>query len=81
MLPIDKPEGPTSHDVVAHARRALKTRKIGHTGTLDPFATGLLLVCVGPATRLSPFLTGLDKRYEAEALLGVETDTLDKDGE
>jgi tRNA pseudouridine55 synthase len=80
VLPVDKPEGPTSHDVVARARRALRTRKIGHTGTLDPFATGLLLLCVGPATRLSPFLTGLDKRYEAEALLGVETDTLDRDG-
>ena len=51
VLPVDKPEGPTSHDIVGMARRALGTRRIGHTGTLDPFASGLLLLCVGPATR------------------------------
>ncbi len=81
ILPVDKPVGPTSHDVVARARRGLGTRKVGHTGTLDPFASGLLLLCVGAATRLSPYLTHLDKTYDAEALLGVTTDTLDLEGE
>jgi len=81
VLPVDKPAGPTSHDVVAAARRALGTRKIGHTGTLDPFASGLLLLCVGRATRLAEYLSALDKRYEATAKLGVETDTLDLEGE
>jgi tRNA pseudouridine55 synthase len=80
VLPVDKPEGPTSHDVVARARRALGTRKIGHTGTLDPFASGLLVLCVGRATRLAEYLTGLPKSYVAEARLGVETDTLDREG-
>ena len=80
VLPVDKPDGPTSHDVVAMARRALRTRRIGHTGTLDPFATGLLLLCVGPATRLAEYLTGMDKRYEAVARLGQATDTLDRTG-
>ena len=56
VLPVDKPAGPTSHDVVGAARRALRTRRIGHTGTLDPFATGLLLLCVGSATRLAEYL-------------------------
>lgn len=81
VLPVDKPEGPTSHDVVAVARKALGTRKIGHTGTLDPFASGLLVLCVGRATRLAEYLTGLDKSYVAEARLGVATDSLDRDGE
>ncbi len=80
VLPVDKPEGPTSHDVVAVARRALSTRRVGHTGTLDPFASGLLLLCVGRATRLAEYLSGMDKRYEATARLGLETDTLDRDG-
>lgn len=80
VLRVDKPEGPTSHDVVAVARRVLGIRKIGHTGTLDPFASGLLLLCVGEATRLSPFLTGADKEYEATARLGVRTDSHDRDG-
>lgn len=80
VLAVDKPVGPTSHDVVAQARRALRTRKIGHTGTLDPFASGLMLLCVGAATRLSPFLTHLDKRYVAEAVLGITTDTHDSEG-
>lgn len=80
FLPVDKPEGPTSHDVVARARRALGIRKVGHTGTLDPFASGLLLLCVGPATRLAEFVSALDKEYVAEAVLGVETDTLDREG-
>lgn len=80
VLPVDKPEGPTSHDVVARARRALGTRRVGHTGTLDPFASGLLLLCVERATRLAEYLTGLDKRYEATAVLGVSTDTDDREG-
>ena len=81
VLPVDKPEGPTSHDVVAAARRGLRTRRVGHTGTLDPFASGLLLLCIGRATRLAEYLTGLPKTYEAVARLGVETDTLDHHGE
>lgn len=81
MLLVDKPVGPTSHDVVAMARRGLKTRRVGHTGTLDPFASGLLVLCVGPATRLSSWLTHLDKVYEATVHFGVETTTLDPEGE
>jgi tRNA pseudouridine55 synthase len=81
LLPVDKPEGPTSHDIVQHARRALGLRKIGHAGTLDPFASGLLLLCIGAATRLVEFLSDLDKEYLAEAVLGTETDTHDREGE
>ncbi|MFL5737648.1 MAG: tRNA pseudouridine(55) synthase TruB [Actinomycetota bacterium] len=80
LLLIDKPSGITSHDVVDRVRRALGTRKVGHAGTLDPLATGLLLVGVGRATRLLRFLSDLPKTYEGTALLGVETDTLDADG-
>lgn len=80
ILPVDKPEGPTSHDVVASARRALGTRRVGHTGTLDPFASGLLLLCVGRATRLAEYLSGLPKTYSAVARLGESTDTLDRTG-
>ncbi len=80
VLPVDKPEGPTSHDVVAEVRRALGERRIGHTGTLDPFASGLLVLCDGPATRVAEYLSGLDKTYEATARLGVRTDTLDREG-
>jgi len=80
VLPVDKPEGPTSHDVVQVVRRSLGVRRAGHTGTLDPFASGLLLVCVGKATRLAEYLTGLDKTYEAVARLGQTTDTLDREG-
>jgi tRNA pseudouridine(55) synthase len=80
VLPVDKPAGPTSHDVVALARRALRTRRIGHTGTLDPFATGLLLLCVGHATRIAEYLSGMDKRYSATVRLGVATDTDDSTG-
>jgi len=80
VLPVDKPEGPTSHDVVGEARKALGVKRIGHTGTLDPFASGLLLLCVGKATRLAEYFSGLDKTYEAVARLGVSTDTLDRDG-
>jgi tRNA pseudouridine55 synthase len=81
VIPVDKPAGPTSHDVVAAARRALGTRRVGHTGTLDPFATGLLLLCVGPATRLVEFLTGLPKAYRARVRMGVRTTTDDPEGE
>lgn len=80
LLLIDKPPGITSHDVVDEVRRALGVRKVGHAGTLDPMATGLMLVCVGRATRLLRYVTGLDKVYEGNALLGVETDTLDAEG-
>lgn len=81
VLPVDKPVGPTSHDVVAMARRALGTRRIGHTGTLDPFASGLLLLCLGPATRLAEYLSGLPKTYVATIRLGETTDTDDHTGE
>ncbi len=80
FLPVAKPEGPTSHAVVAAARRALQTRRIGHTGTLDPFASGLLLLCVNRATRLAEYLHGLPKEYEAVARLGQVTATLDTEG-
>jgi tRNA pseudouridine55 synthase len=81
ILLIDKSGGMTSHDVVARARRALKTKKIGHAGTLDPMATGLLILGVGPATRLLTFIVGLDKTYTATIRLGVATDSDDADGE
>jgi tRNA pseudouridine55 synthase len=81
ILLVDKPGGMTSHDVVSRARRALNTRKIGHAGTLDPMATGLLLLGVGPATRLLTFLVGLDKTYEATIRLGASTSTDDAEGE
>ncbi len=81
MLFVDKPQGLTSHDVVSRARRALNTRKIGHAGTLDPMATGLLTLGVGPATRLLTYLVGLDKTYEATLLLGFATTTDDAEGE
>lgn len=80
VLLVDKPEGPTSHDVVAAVRRVLRTRRVGHTGTLDPFATGLLLLCVGRATRLASLFHLLPKRYEAGIVLGLETDTDDRTG-
>jgi tRNA pseudouridine55 synthase len=80
LLVVDKPEGPTSHDVVARVRKLLKTRRVGHTGTLDPFATGALVVCVNRATRLVQFLTGDDKEYIATMRLGYGTDTGDLTG-
>ena len=80
VLPIDKPVGPTSHDMVARARRALGIRRVGHTGTLDPFASGLLLLCLGRSTRLAEYLTGLPKTYAATLRLGVATDTDDRLG-
>ena len=78
---VDKAAGLTSHDVVARLRRRLGERRIGHAGTLDPDATGLLVVGVGHATRLLTFLVGLDKCYEAEVVLGSATTTLDAAGE
>jgi tRNA pseudouridine55 synthase len=81
LLLVDKPRGLTSHDVVDRVRRTLGTRKVGHAGTLDPMATGLLLIGVGRATRLLRFLGDTPKTYEGTLRLGVETDTLDADGE
>lgn len=81
VIVIDKPRGLTSHDVVARARRALHERRIGHAGTLDPLATGVLVVLVGEATKLAPYLTAEDKRYTARVALGAGTTTLDADGE
>jgi tRNA pseudouridine55 synthase len=81
VLVVDKPAGPTSHDVVDRVRRALGTRKVGHTGTLDPFATGVLPVCVGRATRLARFLSGGEKEYLATVRLGFATTTDDATGE
>jgi tRNA pseudouridine55 synthase len=80
VLILDKPADFTSHDVVAKARHILHERRIGHTGTLDPFATGVLVILVGRATRLAQFLTGLDKEYEAIIRLGYATDTGDRTG-
>lgn len=81
VLPVDKPVGWTSHQVVGRARKVLGTRRIGHAGTLDPFASGLLLLCIDAATRLAEYLTDLDKTYEATMVLGERTDTLDPEGE
>ena len=79
-LVIDKPAGLTSHDVIARVRKIIGERRVGHTGTLDPFATGVLVVLVGRATRLAQFLSGADKEYEAVIRLGVATDTGDLTG-
>ncbi len=81
VLLVDKRAGHTSHDVVARTRRALGIRRIGHTGTLDPFATGLLLLCIGVATRLVEYFHRLSKTYEATLRLGEETTTHDPEGE
>jgi tRNA pseudouridine55 synthase len=80
VLLVDKPEGPTSHDVVAVARRALGVKRIGHAGTLDPMATGLLVLMIGRATRLATFLSGMDKTYRGTLRLGFATDTYDRAG-
>ncbi len=81
ILVVDKPAGPTSHDVVDEVRRALGERRVGHTGTLDPFATGVLPVCVGKATRLARFLSESDKTYEGVVRFGFATTTDDDQGE
>jgi tRNA pseudouridine55 synthase len=80
VLVVDKPRGPSSHDVVARVRRLLATREVGHAGTLDPMATGVLVVAVGEATKLAAYLTSEDKVYEATVALGIATDTLDAEG-
>lgn len=80
VLNIDKPLGMTSHDVVDQVRRILHQRRVGHTGTLDPFATGILVVLIGRATRLAQFLSGVEKEYEAVIRLGYATDTGDLTG-
>ncbi|MFY9926015.1 MAG: tRNA pseudouridine(55) synthase TruB [Opitutaceae bacterium] len=81
VLLVDKPGQHTSHDVIARLRGILRTRKIGHAGTLDPMATGLLIVLVGKATRVSQFIISLDKEYEGTIELGKVTDSQDADGE
>ena len=81
VIVVDKPGGLTSHDVVREARRALGTRAIGHTGTLDPLATGVLVLLVGQATKLAQFLQAVDKTYEVTIAPGAATTTLDIDGQ
>ena len=80
ILIIDKPAGITSHDVVDRVRRILGTRRVGHTGTLDPFATGVMVMLIGRATRLAQFLDKDEKAYEAVVRFGFETDTGDATG-
>lgn len=80
VLPVNKPSGVTSHDVIQRLRQILHIRRIGHAGTLDPSASGVLLVCVGKATKLVQFLTEYDKEYEAVIKLGITTETYDGEG-
>jgi tRNA pseudouridine55 synthase len=80
VLVVDKPCGWTSHDVVLRVRRALRVREVGHTGTLDPMATGVLVLAIGEATKLVSWLTAKPKMYDASLALGIETDTLDAEG-
>jgi tRNA pseudouridine55 synthase len=80
VLVVDKPAGPTSHDIVAVVRRRFRGAKVGHTGTLDPFATGVLPIVIGRATRLARYLSGAEKEYDALIRLGLETDTHDSTG-
>jgi tRNA pseudouridine55 synthase len=80
IINIDKPSGWTSFDVVQKIRSLIKVKKVGHSGTLDPMATGVLLICTGKATKRVPELLELEKEYEAEIMLGIETDTLDVTG-
>jgi tRNA pseudouridine55 synthase len=81
LLLLDKPSGPTSHDMVYAVRRGTREKRVGHAGTLDPLATGLLVLCLGSATRLSEYLAGKDKRYRARVRLGQTTTTYDAQGE
>lgn len=81
VIVIDKPAGKTSHDIVSEVKKVLGIKKAGHTGTLDPMATGVLPVCLNEATKLAGFFTGEDKEYLATMLLGVKTDTMDTEGE
>ncbi len=80
VLLVNKPTGLTSHDVVQKLRKILSLRRIGHTGTLDPLAEGLLVICLGRATKIARFLTGWDKCYQAEVFLGLRSDTFDREG-
>jgi tRNA pseudouridine55 synthase len=81
FLPVDKPQGMTSHDVVAAARRATRVKRVGHCGTLDPLAAGVLVLCFGAATRLSEYVMATDKRYLAQVRLGATTETDDAEGQ
>ena len=81
MIAIDKPAGMTSHDVISAVRRVTGEGRVGHAGTLDPFATGVLVVCIGPATRLADLAMAHDKEYEARISFGTQTDTDDLTGE
>jgi tRNA pseudouridine55 synthase len=81
LIVIDKPEGPTSHDVVGRVRRVLHQKRVGHAGTLDPLASGVVVVVVGRATRLSPYLTSDEKRYRATMRFGFATTTYDRQGD
>ena len=81
VLLVDKPQGMTSHDIVARMRRVFRIKKIGHAGTLDPMATGLLLILVGKATKVSQYLMSMDKEYTGVVKLGEATDSQDADGE
>ena len=81
ILLVDKPKGITSHDVVSRLRRKHNMTRIGHAGTLDPMATGLLIMLIGKATKASQYLISLDKTYEGTIRLGIETDSQDADGE
>ena len=81
ILVVDKESGPTSHDIVHRVRRALGTRRVGHSGTLDPFARGVLVICLGDATRLAEYIVRETKVYEAEVMFGIQTDTDDATGE
>jgi tRNA pseudouridine55 synthase len=81
LLNINKPQGPTSHDIVARVRQGTRIKKVGHAGTLDPMATGVLVLCMGPATRLSEYVMGSPKTYRARVRLGIQTDTYDAEGE
>ncbi len=81
VLLVDKPKGMTSHDVVYRLRRKLQMKRIGHAGTLDPMATGLLIMLIGKATRISQYLISIDKVYEGEVTLGITTNSQDAEGE
>src|SRR5437764_9413790 len=81
IVVVDKPVGMPSHDVVDRARRLFRTKRIGHTGTLDPDATGVLVLCLGQATRLAEYLSAARKNYITEVVFGIETDTQDASGQ
>ena len=81
ILPLLKPKGMTSHDCVFKLRKILKTKKVGHTGTLDPDVTGVLPICIGRATKIAEYLTEAGKAYEGEVTLGFSTTTEDASGE